>query len=154
MKCSLLFRLFILVTAVMCALGVNAQEAYAVYTSDNTTLTFYYDNMRYSREGMTYNLSTWNNGPGWCNDGTRDYVTNVVFDPSFVDARPTSTYNWFYHMEQLQSISGMNYFNTSEVTDMGSMFNSCESLTSVDVSNFNTANVTDMVLMFHNCCNH
>ena len=40
-KESLLFRMLILVTAVMCALGASAQEAYAVYTSDNTALELY-----------------------------------------------------------------------------------------------------------------
>ena len=39
----------VLVAAVMCALGVSAQEAYAVYTSDNAALSFYYDYDRCSR---------------------------------------------------------------------------------------------------------
>ena len=53
MKNLLLFRLVVLVTAVVCALGASAQEAYAVYTSENTTLTFYYDTQRSSRPGTT-----------------------------------------------------------------------------------------------------
>ena len=40
MKNLLLFRLVVLVTAVVCALGTSAQEAYAVYTPENTTFTF------------------------------------------------------------------------------------------------------------------
>ena len=51
---ALLLRLFVLVAAVMCALGVRAAEAYANYTPSNTTLTFYYDNQRSSRTGTTY----------------------------------------------------------------------------------------------------
>ena len=43
MKKLLLFRTFVLLAAMMCALGASAQEAYAVYTSENTTLTFYYN---------------------------------------------------------------------------------------------------------------
>ena len=46
MSNKLLFRLAVLVAAMMCALGVRAQEAYACYTLDNTTLTFYYDDDR------------------------------------------------------------------------------------------------------------
>ena len=42
----------------MCALGASAAEAYACYTSSNTTLTFYYDNQRSSRTGTTYDLNT------------------------------------------------------------------------------------------------
>ena len=41
--------------------------------------------------------------------------------------------------------------NTSNVTDMSSMFNGCSSLTSLDVSNFNTSNVTSMYYMFYGC---
>ncbi len=42
-------------------------------------------------------------------------------------------------------------FNTSNVTNMHSMFNCCSSLTSLDLSNFNTANVTNMGYMFYVC---
>ena len=33
---------------------MQAAEAYACHTSSNTTLTFYYDNLRSSRTGTTY----------------------------------------------------------------------------------------------------
>jgi surface protein len=78
-------------------------------------------------------------------------VTKVVFDPSFAGARPTTTYDWFYGMENLQSITGMSYLNTSEVTDMGSMFTNCKKLTSLDVSHFNTSKVIYMNQMFYGC---
>ena len=42
-------------------------------------------------------------------------------------------------------------FDTSNVTDMGSMFYSCSALTSLDVSKFDTSNVTNMVYMFYYC---
>ena len=41
--------------------------------------------------------------------------------------------------------------NTSNVTDMNMMFDSCSNLTSLDVSNFDTSNVTDMSNMFYGC---
>ena len=41
--------------------------------------------------------------------------------------------------------------NTTNVTDMSSMFNVCSNLTSLDVSNFDTRNVTDMSMMFCDC---
>jgi surface protein len=47
--------------------------------------------------------------------------------------------------------SGLEYFNTEKVTDMGSMFSMCESLTSLDLSNFNTEKVTNMGGMFDDC---
>ena len=125
-------------------------EAYAAYTADNTTLTFYYDNLRNTR-GTTYLLNTGSNQPGWRSDGTYSSVTNVVFDASFADARPSTTNSWFSNMENLTSITGMEYLNTSEVTNMGHMFYNCSSLTSLDLSHFNTANVTYMGAMFYNC---
>ena len=129
----------------------NGSEAYACYTSSNTTLTFYYDNQRSSRPGTTYDLNTSNHDPDWYKDGTSSNVTKVVFDASFAGACPTTTYSWFYHMFNLQSITGMSYLNTSEVTNMGFMFQSCNQLTSIDVSHFNTSQVFNMRAMFTSC---
>ena len=148
-KKSLLFRLFALVVATMCALGIQAQEAYACYTPSNTTLTFYYDNQRDSRPGTTYDLSIYENQMGWYE--IRQDVTNVVFTQSFADARPTSTERWFYQMSNLQSITGMEYLNTEEATNMNYMFYACTSLTSLDVTHLNTSNVTTMSFMFCYC---
>ncbi len=151
MKKALLFRLAVLLAAMMCALGASAAEAYACYTSSNTTLTFYYDNYRSSRSGTTYDLNTLNNSPGWYTDGTNANVTKVVFNSSFADARPTTTYFWFYRMENLQSITGLSYLNTSEVTNMSYMFASCTNLTSLDLSSFNTSKVTKANGIFRDC---
>ena len=153
MKKALLFRLAVLVAAMMCALGASAAEAYACYTSSNTTLTFYYDSQRSSRTGTTYDLNTGISNPGWQTDGTNASVTQAVFDPSFAGARPTTTYDWFYHMSNLQSIMGLSYLNTSEVTYMNWMFSGCTNLTSLDVSHFNTSKVTLMYYMFGFCEN-
>ena len=46
----------------------------------------------------------------------------------------------------------VTYFNTAKVTNMYRMFKSC-GLTSLDLSNFNTAKVTNMELMFSGCSN-
>jgi len=128
-----------------------ATEAYACYTPSNTTLTFYYDTQRSSRTGTTYDLNTGAHDTGWDTDGTRSNVTKVVFNSSFAGARPTTTYDWFYDMQNLESITGMEYLNTSEVTNMAHMFNSCIELTSLDLSHFNTSKVTDMKQMFSGC---
>ena len=42
-------------------------------------------------------------------------------------------------------------FDTSKVTDMSYMFNSCDGLTSLDLSKFNTSKVTNMEGMFNSC---
>ncbi len=148
---TLLRRMAVLVATLMCALGANAQQAYACYTPSNATLTFYYDNNRSSRTGTTYDLNTDDYPPGWVGDYNVKQAEQAVFDPSFANARPTSTYGWFLDMRRIQSITGIEYLNTSEVTDMGWMFGFCYGLTSLDVSHFNTAKVTSMNSMFCSC---
>ena len=149
---TILHRLVVLIATLMSAISANAQEAYACYTSGNTTLTFYYDNQRSTRSN-TYNLNTGSNEPDWYTDGTKSNVTKAVFDPSFVGARPTSTYFWFMGMRSLQSIEGLNYLNTSEVINMAWMFAKCTKLKSLDLSSFNTSKVTRMYDMFYDCDN-
>ena len=146
----LLLRLAVLVAAMMCALGAAAAEAYANYTTSNATLTFYYDDLRSSRTGTTYDLNTGSLYTDWDEDGTKDYVTKVVFHSSFANYRPTTTYDWFFGMHNLRSITGISNLNTSEVTNMAFMFQSCDLLTSLDLSHFNTSKVTDMSGMFAN----
>ena len=128
-------------------------EAYACYTPDNTTLTFYCDDQRGSRPGTTYDLNVGARQPDWVLDETNYSVTQVVIDPSFVEARPTSTYSWFFCMENVQSITGLDYLNTDSVTNMAAMFMGSASLTSLDLSHFNTTMVTDMFNMFNECSN-
>ena len=148
---KVLLKTLALVACLFCSLSAVAAEAYACYTSSNTTLTFYYDNLRSSRTGTTYDLNTGNGYPQWFWDDCNSSITKVVFDPSFAGARPTSCYDWFFSMEKLEKITDIKYLNTSEVTNMSSMFNACKMLNSVDVSGFNTAKVTDMTRMFANC---
>ena len=148
---NLLFRLVVLVTAMMCALGAIAQEAYACYTPLYKRLTFYYDNSRSSRSGITYDLNTGSEAPGWETDGYSTSVTMVVFNPSFADARPTTTYDWFCDMQNLEFIVGLRYLNTSEVTNMGWMFADCRIIKSLDLSGFNTSKVTNMRGMLTGC---
>ena len=57
----------------------------------------------------------------------------------------------FVSCGQLSVINGLRNLDTSKATDMGGMFSSCSSLTSLDVSNFDTKAVTDMATMFFGC---
>ena len=122
-------------------------EAYAVYTSDNTTLTFYYDKNKSTREGAIYSLNE-SGDPAWRSDSTSPQVTRVVFDPSFADARPTCTNSWFCDMSNLENISGLDNLNTSEVTSMLQMFAAYSKLTSLDLSGWDVSKVDLMLGMF------
>ena len=123
----LVYKLLALVACMMSAIGASAAEAYACYTSSDKTLTFYYDNNRSSRPGTTYDMNTGYSTPGWFVD-THETLVEVTFDATFKNARPTSTYSWFYTMPNLRSINGISNLNTSSVTVMQNMFNGCSSL--------------------------
>ena len=52
--------------------------------------------------------------------------------------------SWMFHLCQSLKELNFNYFNTSIVTNMHSMFIDCYSLEKLNLKNFNTNNVTDM----------
>ena len=146
------FRVLLLI--LLCALfslPLSAQEAYVQKSEDQHTLTFYYDDNRKLRGGITWDIDGTYDGstPVWT--FWKDVVTKVVFDSSFKDFRPTTTEGWFYNLSALTTIEGLENLNTSAVTDMSDMFYGCYSLTSLNLSNFNTSKVTDMNSMFSGC---
>lgn len=59
----------------------------------------------------------------------------------------------FERIYNLESIEGLENIDTSNVTNMQSMFSKCESLKELDLSSFNTSNVTNMEYMFEDCKN-
>ena len=56
-----------------------------------------------------------------------------------------------YYHQSKIQVLDLSNFDTSNVTNISSMFEYCSSLTSLDVSNFDTSNVTDMSSMFEYC---
>ena len=66
------------------------------------------------------------------------------------DSGVTSLSSLFQNCDNLTSLDVSN-FNTSKVTNMSYMFSDCKKLTTLDVSNFNTSNVTNMNNMFNYC---
>ena len=81
-----------------------------------------------------------------------DQTTHTIYIQSNASmyANPDSSY-WFYHFSQLTSIEGIEYLDTSMVTNMKNMFSGCSSLLSLDLSHFNTSQVTDMSELFRDC---
>ena len=98
-----------------------------------------------------YALNSGENLPAW--ETNYNNISRVVFDASFVNARPTSCYAWFRHSKNLTQIAGIENLNTANVTNMREMFNGCSNLVKLDVTNFNTAKVTTMLGMFYDCSN-
>ena len=66
---------------------------------------------------------------------------------------PLSGDNLFKALINLVTIDGMQYFITTDLRVMRSMFYDCNSLTSLDLSNFNTSKVTLMNSTFKGCSN-
>ena len=62
----------------------------------------------------------------------------------------TSLDSCFYGCEKLTRLEFPPDFDTSNVTDMSSMFRRCKRLSTLDLSSFNTYNVRDMNHMFVN----
>ena len=120
-------------------------EIYAAISGDGHTLTLYFDAQRENRGGVT-DWSIYNNVESTTND-----VTKIVFDRSMVFATPSSTSCWFDCFKHVETIEHLDYLNTSKVTNMNRMFNSCYKLSSIDVSHFNTSKVGNMNYMFYQC---
>ena len=78
-------------------------------------------------------------------------IKNIVFEENFKTYAPTSLNSFFQYLNELEIISGLDYLNTANVTNMSDMFYKCNKLSSLDLSNFNTANVTNMYEMFCDC---
>ena len=130
-----------------------AKKAWATYDKSVKSLTFYYGEKNSLSETNAIHEFWMNEGanyPEWTSPYSKSTV-KVVFDPSFADARPTTCFSWFNYMENLTSIEGLEYLNTSEVTNMESMFAFCKRLQSLDLSHFDTSNVTNMNSMFDAC---
>ena len=143
-----LFLLLVALVATAGSLPMAAQEAYAVLTEADFTLTFYYYNLRSTRPGTEYDMPTTGATPGWA--GCQK-IKHAVFDASFADYRPTSTSLWFQNCVKLQDIKDIRNLNTENVIDMSLMFQYCSSLASLDLSSFNTEKVTEMREMFGYC---
>ena len=126
------------------------KEPYAVLSENNTVLTFYYDNQKVTRSGMSIGLFTAADEREW--DEQCENIVKVEFDGSFANCTTiTSTSYWFYGFKNLTNIKDLENLKTDNVEDMSYMFFWCESLTSLDVSNFNTSKVTDMGALFWRC---
>ena len=131
-------------------------EAYAVLeltqaedgTVTDAWLTLYYDNLKSTRKGTVVDLDKMMEDPNIMQ--SKRILHSVIIDQSFADCRPTSTAGWFGYCMELKTIAGLEYLNTSEVTDMTGMFMEC-GVDKLDLSTFNTSKVTTMNNMFAMC---
>ena len=142
--------LFLIICTLM-PLFASAQEPYAILIDNGTALEFRYDNDKSAyRDAMDIGPFTEPIQRGW--DGSSEGIISIVFNESFASCSSiTSTAYWFAGLTHLETFVGLQYLNTSNVTNMQGMFWVCEALTSLDLSGFNTLNVTNMSNMFTRC---
>ena len=146
----MLLMLLLLPAGMVAQKAASSSKYIATYESSTQTLTFKEnvgetlpENSAWVKDKQT--VATINKNLG---NGT---IVHIVFDKSFSTYTPTSLRRFFEDLTKLETITGLEYLNTENVTDMGHMFYSCSSLTSLDVTHFNTENVTDMSYMFSDC---
>ena len=123
--------------------GVVATEAYAAFNNDSTVLTFYYDDQKTAKKGMSVADRGWLQYAG--------SIIKVQFDSSFADYYPTSTNHWFDECSNLTSVIDIENLKLDRATDISWMFRMCSGLTTLDVRSWNTANVTEMGGLFYGC---
>ena len=137
----------------------RAKTSFAVYSADDGSLNFY---KRISVpatddqfEGKTVTAvytgieekPTSPQSP-WRNKASKIKTATVVDN----GIKPVSTANWLGSGYYNLIAADFTKLDTSNVTDMGGMFNGCYSLTTIgDLSNWNTSNVTNMSGLFATC---
>ena len=146
----MLLMLLLLPAGMVAQKAASSSKYIATYESSTQTLTFKEnvgetlpENSAWVKDKQT--VATINKNLG---NGT---IVHIVFDKSFSTYTPTSLRRFFEDLTKLETITGLEYLNTENVTDMGHMFYSCSSLTSLDVTHFNTENVTKIYSMFYSC---
>ena len=146
----MLLMLLFLPAGMVAQKAASSSQYIATYESSTRTLTFKKnvgetlpENSAWVEDKQTVATINMNLGNGT--------IVHIVFDKSFSTYTPTSLFKFFRNLTHLETITGLEYLNTANVTDMSYMFFSCSELTSLDVTNFNTANVTNMSSMFSNC---
>ena len=90
--------------------------------------------------------------PSSCTEMFEDFknLVQINFNNNFNTSKVTNMGSMFFNCTSLTNLD-LSSFNTSKITDMSQMFYICSSLTSLDLSNFNTSNVTNMSDMFYIC---
>ena len=137
---------------------VKSLQAFAVYSADDNSLDFYkrYDVPSAGDQfegktatavytGIETKTYSYNNAP-W-KDYASTITSTVVIDEGI---SPVSCAYWFHKCNKLATCDVLK-LDTSQVTNMNSMFRDCSALATLDVSNFDTSKVTDMNGMFYSC---
>ncbi|BDR56003.1 BspA family leucine-rich repeat surface protein [Xylocopilactobacillus apis] len=123
------------------------------YDYSSRTLTIHPHELNWDTDKVTYRDENNQLVTGWpwesYNGRRGSYINKVVLEPG-VTAKG-SLYRLFNFADNYRGVEivGLAQLDTSQVTDMNSMFSG--RFSSLDVSHFDTSNVTDMSGMFSGC---
>lgn len=96
------------------------------------------------------NPCTMNQGTlGYSSTLDKSSVENIVINPNVF--APVWSNSMFYEFQKLTSIVGIENINTSYTSSIGSMFQGCYSLESIDISSWNKSNISNAQYAFANC---
>lgn len=120
--------------------------AVAAYVYPNAADTTKFDCILYANVETIYAIS------GQHLFSSMKNVEKITFDCNFSFAHSTgSMQQLFYLCENLVEIEGLNRIDTTNVTNMKSVFWGCKKLKEIDVSSFDTSKVTNLGGVFA-CC--
>ena len=85
-----------------------------------------------------------------CYDADDSKLTSINNLSLLDTSNATNMSSMFSNCDGLTSLN-LSKFNTTKVTNMSGMFSGCRKLTSLDLSKFSTSSVTDMSYMFDQC---
>ena len=143
----MLLMLLLLPARMVAQPGASSSKYIATYNSESATLTF-----EKGESLSAYSVSVTDGMQVGKQFGFHvSGIKHIVLDKSFETFSPTTLNHFFANLTKLETITGLEYLNTVNVTDMSFLFYGCEKLTSLDLSHFNTANVTNMSSMFDGC---
>ncbi len=121
------------------------------YKSSATRIVFQNEIQNINNQKASYDISQEGNGSVIArivpNVGSSNTYTIYIQGEGGVIANENSA-NLFDSFSVLESIEGLEYFDTSNATNMDGMFAKCPKLKSLDISSFDTSNVEIMTFMF------
>ena len=129
-------------------------ELYTVYDPETKVLTYHYDVNRPKHDGIVDLVSNKLNYSKYYQEAEK-----VVIEPA-VQLKSLTDMEFFFgglvkgndkSLEKVKKIEGLNYINTSDVTNYNFMFWEMKSIDSLDLSSFHVENATSMESMFDGC---
>ena len=135
---------------------VKRLEAFAVYSADDQSLSFY-KRAEVPMQGTMYlgkratavytGLESMTSAPGWMLNYSKDIKTATVYDEGI---SPTDTGFWFAELRNMKTVD-VSKLDMSKCKSIGCMFTNCTSLEALDLSAWDTRSLTDMGQAFQNC---